>query len=1125
MIKKIFKSTILLFFVVLSTAIAQDRRTLDTKIADILAQMPANDEVHTDRLMQEIIALGPEGFAKISGMLTEPGAGDDTAVRFAFNGLARYASDFGREGERQYVEENLLRSIAESSSEAIRTFLIRQLNLVGGPQSLQPLSAYLHDDGLVEPATQALLSMGSEAPSDVLLQALEGVSGKGRITIIRALGEIRCRRAVAAISDDIDSEQPALRKAALAALASIGHPDSYKTLYKAAKEVSFFYEPGNAVADLLLYTDRLGEDGNYDLCKKACTAIIKASQSQDLLHNQTAALDIYTHWYGYDAMPLLLKAVDNSDKAFRMSVLRIAEPVGGIAGTKLWIEKAGESSGEPKADIVAMLGRRGDERAIDFVTDQLNDPSSLVRGEAIRAMVRLGKRDVVPALIGHLAAGRDLESTKVALLQLIDNEHLGPVAEKLGSTEGAAKAAVVDIIAARSGERYFDDIMELTDANDQIVRAAAYSGLHRVATAAELQRLINLLLQVNADSEIDGAQKAVVGAVQGAGEETPQILLDALDKTGKKARIIEILPQIGGAKALQKVSDYFSNSSGALRETAFEALTEWQDYAVSGILYEIAEKEGGTFHRRALEAFVQRVDAADVPDDQKLLQFRKAMQVADASEEKVMIVQAIGDLKTFLSLVYLGQFLDQPALQQTTARAVMDIALPGSANGKGFSGAIVRGLLERTVQVMAGPESEYYKINIRKYLDEMPEEKGFVSMFNGKNLDGWQGFVANPIAVENMSEREYERKLEEANEKMRENWSVRDGMIVFNGHGANLCSVKEYGDFELIVDWRITKNGDSGIYLRGTPQVQIWDTARVEVGAQVGSGGLYNNKVHESKPLKVADNPIGEWNTFHITMVGENVTVYLNGELVVDNVPMENYWDRSIPIFKEGPIELQAHGSDLAFRDIYVREINTAEYNLTEQEKADGFSALFNGRNLDGWQGNKTDYFVEDGAIVLEPTRGGHGNLFTEKEYSDFVFRFEFQLTPGANNGLGVRAPLQGDAAYDGMEVQILDNTAPVYANLKDYQYHGSVYGVIAAKRGFLKPVGSWNEQEVKLEGSKVRVILNGHTILEGDLQKASANGTLDGRDHPGLKREQGYIGFLGHGSELKFRNIRIKEL
>jgi hypothetical protein len=376
-----------------------------------------------------------------------------------------------------------------------------------------------------------------------------------------------------------------------------------------------------------------------------------------------------------------------------------------------------------------------------------------------------------------------------------------------------------------------------------------------------------------------------------------------------------------------------------------------------------------------------------------------------------------------------------------------------------------------------------------------------------------------------MQPAELAKKQIEADKKVPLNWSVKDGCIWFSGKGDNLCSIKEYGDFEMLVDWKISKAGDSGIYLRGSPQVQIWDTSRVQVGAQVGSGGLYNNQNNPSKPLKVADNPVGDWNAFRILMIGENVSVWLNGELVVDNVILENYWDRSIPIFPTGAIELQAHGTDLAFRDIYVREISEKEYNLTSQEKSEGFVALFNGRNLDNWVGNKESYVVEDAMIVVKPDDGSGGNLYTEKEYADFIFRFEFLLTPGANNGLGIRTPLTGDAAYVGMELQILDNTAPVYANLQPYQYHGSVYGVIPAKRGFLNPVGEWNYEEVIVTGTKIRINLNGTTIVDGDIAGPRDNGTLDHNDHPGLKNEKGHIGFLGHGSELKFRNIRIKDL
>jgi hypothetical protein len=186
---------------------------------------------------------------------------------------------------------------------------------------------------------------------------------------------------------------------------------------------------------------------------------------------------------------------------------------------------------------------------------------------------------------------------------------------------------------------------------------------------------------------------------------------------------------------------------------------------------------------------------------------------------------------------------------------------------------------------------------------------------------------------------------------------------------------------------------------------------------------------------------------------------------------------------------------------------------------------LFNGNNLDGWTGNKKSYVVEEDYIIIRPVDGGGGNLYTEKEYSDFIFRFEFKLTPGANNGLGIRAPKSGNAAYEGIELQIIDNTTKKYGELEPYQYHGSLYGVTPAKRGYQKSVGEWNQQEVVVKGTQVKVILNGHIILDTDFQKAIDEGTMDHKDHPGLLREKGHIGFLGHGDVVYFRNIRIKEL
>ena len=203
--------------------------------------------------------------------------------------------------------------------------------------------------------------------------------------------------------------------------------------------------------------------------------------------------------------------------------------------------------------------------------------------------------------------------------------------------------------------------------------------------------------------------------------------------------------------------------------------------------------------------------------------------------------------------------------------------------------------------------------------------------------------------------------------------------------------------------------------------------------------------------------------------------------------------------------------------------------DLLAQDKAvvaeEGFVSLFDGKSLAGWTGSVAGYAVEDGHLVC--VAGGKGNLLTEAEYSDFIFKFEFKLTDGANNGLGIRCPkvAEGNLHLDGIELQILDDTAEKYKTLKPYQYHGSVYGIVPAKVGSLKPLGEWNQQEVTAKGRRVTIVVNGKTIVDADLDEATKAGTLDGTVHPGLSRAKGHVAFLAHGDRVDFRNIRIKSL
>jgi len=226
-----------------------------------------------------------------------------------------------------------------------------------------------------------------------------------------------------------------------------------------------------------------------------------------------------------------------------------------------------------------------------------------------------------------------------------------------------------------------------------------------------------------------------------------------------------------------------------------------------------------------------------------------------------------------------------------------------------------------------GHESRFEFRNIR--IKELPAPQagntppsGFVALFNGHDLNGWKGLVADPPARAAMSPEKLAAAQTKADERMREHWRVENGEIVFDGKGDNLCTSKDYGNFEMLVDWKIPPLGDSGIYLRGSPQAQIWEPhSPGQFNPPDGSGGLYNNEKNSRHPLSFADKPVGEWNRFRIVMAGDKAHVFLNGDLVVNNTTLENYWERSKPIYATGQIELQNHGGPLWFKNIYLREI------------------------------------------------------------------------------------------------------------------------------------------------------------------------------------------------------------
>lgn len=1112
-----------------------DQRTTTTKIADLLAQLPARDSAHLQNSMLQISQLGEDGYVQLITGLMEAGKESNAVLEYAISGYSSYVMQIGKEAERAQSVIAYGKALNEVTDKKNIAFIISQLELVGKNDAIPYLERHLTDPTLADPTTRALVKINTREAKTALLNKLPEAGGEARLFIVQALGLSRVPESVVAITKFIGQEE-SLTKVSLTALAHIGDPSSAEVIVSAAKKSNFQYDNTNAVAAMLIYADRLLEDSNNTLASKIAETIQENAVSGNQVHTRIAALDILARSVKGNPTALLAAAMDDEHLAYRAAALKLGAQHMTSETTSIWLKKLAKSSPTKKAEIVEMLGDHESIEALSTILKLLKSKDRQLKFAAISAASKIGQDQMMPVFYQVMQKGDSstIASVISAIQTMKGNTINSQAAAYLSKAKPEVGVALIQIMASRAAHDQIGDIYRFLDHKNLAVRQAAFASLEYIVTVADLPQLFTLLRERSSPMELEDIQEAVIAAIQGVPNNDGQVdnmVLEQLNNASpeKKPLYYKILASSGSIKALNAVKTAYTEGSETDKRVAISALASWTNpVALPELLHLSARTSDTGYVSDMLNGYLRLIGTTDYTPEQKYLKLREAMAVAKTTAQKQAVLKALTQAKTYNALLFTGMYLRESGLAQTAAQTAMIIALSNPS----FKSNEVKSLLNQTMETLHGDDSEYEKEAIRKHLSEWTNEVGFVSVFNGKDLSGWKGLVGDPIKRSKMDPKALGIAQEKANAAMKESWTVKDGELHFTSHGDNIATVKKYGDFEMLVDWKIIddkkQNGDAGIYLRGTPQVQIWDTARIKDGAQVGSGGLYNNQIHESKPLTVADNKLGEWNTFRILMKGDRVTVYLNGVLVTDNVILENYWDRKMPIFAEEQIELQAHGSPVAYRDIHIREIPRQKpFVLSNQEKKEGFKLLFDGSNMHHWIGNTQDYVIEDGNLAVRPIteKGSGGNLFTKDKYSDFILRFDFQLTPGANNGLGIRAPLTGDAAYEGMELQILDNEAPIYKDLKEYQYHGSIYGVAAAKKGFLKPVGEWNTQEVVIIGTRVKVLLNSVVILNTDITSAIKNGAADGKPHPGLLRTAGHIGFLGHGSPLQFKNIRIKDL
>jgi HEAT repeat protein len=897
----------------------QNAPALADKVSLVLEKFPAASSQERDQFASELVELGPAGIREACARLAPTGTEDDSLVRYALDAVAVYVARPNAESERLMFVKEALRAVDAPGDPDVKTFLIGELRLAGKGEVVKPLAKYLGDLALGASAARTLVAVRTGEAETALTKALESPRPDTAGFLIQALGALRAASAVKVILPYASSPDPRLRESALDALADIGDP-SAQSVFATMPIVATPAERAKAASRYLLFARRLWEGGRKDAAEKICRDFIAGATLEGESQVRSAALSLLADIRGENIVGDLLDAAQSRDPSFRRAALDLAARLSGAGSTAQWLELVNTAHGGALADIIAMLGRRGDKSALAAVREKIGSDDKAVRLAAVTAGVQLGGADVFDE-VWPLIQTEDEDqilTVKQAFLALPGARVVQTATELISAVPPVARAALIEILAENRATEHAALVIAQARSENDLIRKAALPALEVLARPEDVPALIDLLLAAPSGPEILLIQNALTAAanrIVDPDRRGDAILIAAAAATGtKRADLIRPLAKVGGAGALEFVAEEMKNADPQIQSAALFTLTNWKDASALDELFRVARAAPDRKTRYLAVQGISRlaVDQA-FGDDKKIALLKGALAVAVEANEKGLAIGALAGIRTADALKTAAPYLDDPATRAKAAQAVARIAqpAPGFPGLSNFETAVV---LKKALPFI---ENEYDRAEAERYANGLLLKAGFVPLFNDKSLRGWKGLVADPPKRAKMSPEILRNAQRAADESMRAHWKVREGMLAFDGKGESLCTAKDYAGFEMFVDWKIEPKGDSGIYLRGSPQVQIWD----ETQSPDGSGGLYNNKVNPSKPLVRADRPVGEWNTFDIKMAGDRVTVLLNGVLVTDNVVMENYWEREKPIYPVGQIELQAHSTLLYFKNIYIREI------------------------------------------------------------------------------------------------------------------------------------------------------------------------------------------------------------
>ncbi|WP_295935933.1 family 16 glycoside hydrolase [uncultured Alistipes sp.] len=1096
------------------------QRNTATVVADALAQLPAAKVTVFDQVMGELAATGSEGVEMIASMLVPADKGKNATLEYALSGVVAYVTTPapGNETLQAGVRKGLLAAIERCSDNPNRAFLLSQLQLCSTVEDADAFVRYLDDPYLADYAIRALISTPGTERLLLGLASQSDLTASRKQALAYAFGEKHMAEAELVLLEWLAGADADLTAAIYHALAVCGSQASLKPLAEAAAKAGYGWDNLSSTDSYLRLVGNLAKAGDTKSAEKAAKALLKCDRE----YVRGAALAILADILGEQkAMPYILSAIKDGPAEYRYAALQTL----GKDDDKIFAQVAAGMSRydvQAQAAVLAWLGERGARSQIAVITAAVASSDDCVARAAIEASGRIGGQQALLALSKALEGAHAAAAVK-ALLAF--NGSIDAEVERLLMTDNSkVLVPALKLAAARRMTVVADRVFVLLDSKDAEVRTMAYAALPYVVGPQHMDHLATLLEKV--DEQYSGQLQTAL--IRTSGQLPVEKQYDTIARYMRAsvtpARYYPVLAHTGTYEAIESLLASFDQGD---RAAAFSALLTVENPEMIDILYRIAT-ENPAMADHAVMRFSDLVAKEPMTPIRRYQYYRQGLELKPTAAVRKKLLGYLSSVYTLPALMLAADYLSDTEVAEPAAHAVKTIVakstpMPG--------GEAVRVILEQAREVyrqkmLTVTDAGYAVDEITELLGKIPAA-GFAAL-PVDNLAGWRAVPGNPAGAKKPMAHELAKLRKAAAEAMAQNWSTNDGLLSFAGKTPSTIAMgKEYENFEMWIEWRSA--GLTGIAVRSVPCIALVET---EENTTPAAG---RRKLAFSIPADAGN----KWNTLYVKVMDDRITLCENGVVIAENAVLENPDTPGIPVPVRGAIQLLGDAAAADFRDIYINELpSTPVFELSPEERAQGYEVLFDGRSLYKWTGNTTNYVPLDGTIDVTASYGGSGNLYTVQQYSDFDLRFEFRfLREGVNNGIGIRTPMGVDAAYQGMEIQILDHDAPIYKNLKVYQQHGSVYGIIPAERVVFGELGTWNTMEIKAVGDRITVTTNGRVILDGDIREAckghnvSEDGsktnpyTVDRKNHPGLFNKTGHIGLLGHGEGIQFRNLRVLEL